>query len=515
MSPPPPDLPGRAPRLADGRYVVLTRLASSPATAVFGAWDTHDEVWCAVEVLRPHATSDDRSRRFEAEARRWQRLSSPHLVPILDVGTDEGTPWIVTELVEAGSLHRWQEQHGAMPPRLVVDAGRQLCQGLTALHEAGAVHLDVHPRNGLIDLTGTVRLAGPGLGTGPPGFASPEQAHDATSADPRADLYALGATLWTLLTAREPHELFRLADRPERLDDVPIPLHDVLLGCLAPDREDRFGSAAEVQSALTSAWLALPQLPPGTPPLPLAPPPLELDHELPTTLAELVGRAPPPRPGDPPERGSEVDSDPASDEGALPAYLAGVEQAAPSTAEPFDGRGRSEPAPAPTPPARPLGALAVVPAALLGLGLLGAGALVGGAAVRLTASREAIDEAARELVARARTAEPVIDELRGLGGDPGEARTALDRLGRADGSRAAAQEALRFVAAAESVAARVATSDRHEARLVRQRLDRVRVARETLAAAWTECRATSEGLAGRVALATGLAPPACEPGGER
>ncbi len=280
---PPNELPERAPRLAEGRYVLLARIGKGGMAGVYAAWDTQVDEWRAIKVLFPkHARDRSLRTRFENEARTMTSLNHPNLVRVYDVGRGERLPYMVMELINAGSLYRWTKTYGPMPPRMAVEAMMQLCNGLQAVHENGIVHRDIKPRNVLINWDGVLKLTDfgiaqlessqetrTGLAMGTLGFMSPEQLHDAKSVDLRTDIYALGATLWAQLTARKARDLFRLEDKPSLMDGVPRPLQVVLSKCLAYERDDRFPSAASLGQELERVLAQLPEDPADAPPLPL------------------------------------------------------------------------------------------------------------------------------------------------------------------------------------------------------------------------------------------------------
>ncbi|MEQ1568022.1 MAG: serine/threonine-protein kinase, partial [Myxococcota bacterium] len=283
MLPPPPELPERAPRLADGRYVLLARIGRGGMAGVYAAWDLEVEEWRAIKVLLPKQARDDSLRaRFEREGATMMSLHHPNLVRVYEVGSGEKLPFLVMELIGSGSLYRWTKTWGAMPPRMAVEAMIQLCEGLTEVHGSGVVHRDIKPRNVLIDWNGVLKLTDfgiaqledshdtrTGLAMGTLGFMSPEQLHDSKSVDLRTDIYAIGATLWTQLTARKARDLFRLEDKPDLMEGVPEVVQPLLLRCLAYEREDRYASARALASALGELFAHLPEDPPETPPLPL------------------------------------------------------------------------------------------------------------------------------------------------------------------------------------------------------------------------------------------------------
>ncbi|MEZ4238267.1 MAG: serine/threonine-protein kinase [Myxococcota bacterium] len=283
MIPPPNEIPRGAPRLADGRYALLARIGRGGMAGVYAAWDLEIEEWRAIKVLLPkHARDGGLRMRFEREGHTMKSLQHPNLVRVYGVGSGEKLPFLVMELINAGSLYRWTKTHGAMPARMATEAMIQLCAGVSAVHAAGVVHRDIKPRNVLVNWDGVLKLTDfgiaqlggsqetrTGLAMGTLGFMSPEQLHDAKSVDLRADIYAIGATLWSQITGRKARDLFRMEEEPRLMDGIPAPILPVLQRCLAYERGDRYPSARALSDALADLLPALPEDPADAPPLPL------------------------------------------------------------------------------------------------------------------------------------------------------------------------------------------------------------------------------------------------------
>ena len=275
-----PSIPPDAPRVADGRYVLLTRLGEGGMAVVYGAWDEDLRIWRAVKVLLPEfARRSSVRRRFEREARTMMSIKHENLVRVIEVDARRALPYLVMDLIPGGSLEEWGVRHGPMPPALAVDVTVQIAQGLCAVHNAGVVHRDVKPQNVLVDpnglckLTdfGVARVAGgdtkTGVAVGTIGFMAPEQLADAKSADPRSDIFSLGATLFVLLTRAPARDLFRVVEDPTSLQRLPGPLQKIVGDCLRYERQERPERVDVVIDALLAARAALPPPPLTTPPL--------------------------------------------------------------------------------------------------------------------------------------------------------------------------------------------------------------------------------------------------------
>lgn len=217
---------------------------------------------------------DDRDqRRFLREVRAAGRLSGhPHVVEIYDAGVlPDARPYIVMELCPGGSL----AQRGPLPPREVADIGQKIADALAAAHDLGVLHRDIKPGNILIKRYGTVALSDFGLAALmeagrdtsvtlealTPAYAAPEQFH-LVPPTPQSDVYALAATLYTLLAGRPPRyppdrelsvpEILRMHDTPlEDIPGVPPEFMAVLRRGLARDPAHRHPEAAALRADLS------------------------------------------------------------------------------------------------------------------------------------------------------------------------------------------------------------------------------------------------------------------------
>ena len=220
-----------APAVSGGRYRLGQPLGHGGMAAVYLARDEELDRAVAVKLLAENLAGDVALRkRFLREARLAARLSHPNVVSVYDAGeTEDGRPYIVMEHVEGVTLADLLRERGRLPAAEAVALAVQACRGLAHAHAAGLVHRDVKPQNLLLRPDGTLKVADFGIaraaettaltqtGTvlGTAAYLSPEQATGevVTSA---ADVYALGAVLYELLTGRLPYEFDSLLDLAEK-----------------------------------------------------------------------------------------------------------------------------------------------------------------------------------------------------------------------------------------------------------------------------------------------------------
>lgn len=193
----------------------------------------------------------------------------PYIVTVYDQGlTADQRPYVVMELCAGGSYADRLAEDGVRPPAEVVAVGQKVADALAAAHRAGVLHQDVKPGNILVTADGEPRLADFGTVAGAtltPAYAAPEvfRSEPPTAA---GDVHSLGATLYALLAGRPPRwpevgtRSVAAVLRPDGpvadVPGAPPELVDVLRRAMAPDPEDRYGSAAEFRDALAALAVA-------------------------------------------------------------------------------------------------------------------------------------------------------------------------------------------------------------------------------------------------------------------
>src|SRR6185295_10023937 len=280
-----------------GPYRIEGILGEGGMGAVYRALDSRLSRKVAIKILPPAVAADpERLRRFEQEARAAGTLNHPNILTIYDVGTHDGTSYLVSELLEGETL-RDRLRGGALSRGKALEYARLIAAGLTAAHERGITHRDLKPENlfitrdgrlkildfGLAKFTGSAtavatlsdgikvdtRALGsqPGIILGTVGYMSPEQLH-AGAVDHRSDLFNLGVILYEMLTGRRafqggtPIETLHaiLKEEPKLSDDDPNlgpGMTRLLRHCLEKDPRERFQSAKDL--AFDIEALGLPQ----------------------------------------------------------------------------------------------------------------------------------------------------------------------------------------------------------------------------------------------------------------
>jgi TolB-like protein/tetratricopeptide (TPR) repeat protein len=267
-----------------GPYEILAPLGAGGMGEVYRARDSRLGREVAVKIL-PGAVSEDPERlaRFDREARTLATLSDPHVLAVHDVGTENGTAYIVSELLEGETLRQHLGRH-RLTVREAARYAAQIARGLAAAHEKGVVHRDLKPANLFVTKDGTIKILDFGLakvtGPDPPkdrtaatatadantadgtvlgtvDYMSPEQVRG-KAVDHRSDVFAFGTVLYEMLTGERPFRGGSAADTasailskdPPELSpsstDIPAPLARIVRRCLEKKPEKRLQSLADL-----------------------------------------------------------------------------------------------------------------------------------------------------------------------------------------------------------------------------------------------------------------------------
>ncbi len=251
---------------------------------VFEATDLPLQRRVAVKVMAPGRANDEEARkRFLREARAAVRLSSQHVTRLIDVGElHDGTPYLVMEYLVGSTLEEVLQRDGVPPIDVAIDWVLQALDGVAAAHRAGFVHRDLKPENLFLaerpgrppivkvldfgtvkDLvTKSTKLTRTGSTMGSPAYMAPEQVR-AENIDQRVDVWAMGVTLYELVTGRLPFggesvpqtlaAILRDAPLPLRVHrpEAPPELQAVIDRALSKDPAGRYPSATEMLGDLS------------------------------------------------------------------------------------------------------------------------------------------------------------------------------------------------------------------------------------------------------------------------
>ena len=268
----------------EGRYRIERLLGEGGMATVYLAEDLRHSRRVAVKVLRAELTQTIGVERFHREIGIAARLNHPHILPLLDSGTLDFGPdrspsaFYVMPFVPGESLRDRLLREGKLPVPVALRLAREVADALDHAHRQGVIHRDIKPENILLSeqhavvadfgiaraldqaQSGNITQTGQTLGT--PAYMSPEQAVGEAVIDGRADLYALGCTLFEMLTGQPPWAggsgtavlARRLTEPPPRVrtlePGVPVPVEKALLKTLAREPEERFKTPAEFAAAI-------------------------------------------------------------------------------------------------------------------------------------------------------------------------------------------------------------------------------------------------------------------------
>jgi len=272
-----------------GRYQVLRELGAGGMATVYLAEDARHHRQVALKVLRPELAAVIGAERFLKEIETTANLQHPHILPLFDSGTVDGTVFYVMPFVEGESLRERLARDKQLPIADAVRITREVASALDYAHRKGIIHRDIKPENILLhdgqalvadfgialaaSTTGGTRMTETGMSLGTPHYMSPEQAMGERTLDARTDVYALGCVLYEMLTGEPPFNgptaqaiVARvMTDRPRAMTEarptVPEHVEAAVTTALQKLPADRFATAAEFSSALTSTGYTTPGRP--------------------------------------------------------------------------------------------------------------------------------------------------------------------------------------------------------------------------------------------------------------
>ncbi len=260
-------------------YIVVRELGAGGMAKVYLARDERHGREVAIKVLHPELAAVLGAERFLSEIRTTASLQHPHILPLFDSGSAAGQLFYVMPFIDGETLRTRLEREQQLPIADAVRIAREVADALQYAHERGVIHRDIKPENILlqgghalvadfgialaVQSAGGTRMTQTGLSLGTPHYMAPEQAMGEKSVDRRADVWALGAVTYEMLTGEPPYDgptaqavvAKMLSSDPAPMTRVrtTIPAHidAAVLAALARLPADRFSSARAFAEALT------------------------------------------------------------------------------------------------------------------------------------------------------------------------------------------------------------------------------------------------------------------------
>ena len=270
-----------------GRYRIQGTLGTGAMGRVYLAWDEALNESVALKLIHEQILNPEAIESFKSEIRLARRITHRNVVRTYDFGSADGVEFISMEYVPGFSLDELIRRKGPLEPRFAVMIARQIASALAAAHAEGIIHRDLKPQNMMINRQGVLKVMDFGLamrvgrpsaltegGTadgesdsgrviaGTPNYMAPEQLLG-DELDARADIYAVGAILFKVLSGKPPYPQLSPSKRIRRfqagspiqlrdqIPSIPGELNDLVAWAMAHDRQDRLPSIRTLQDALT------------------------------------------------------------------------------------------------------------------------------------------------------------------------------------------------------------------------------------------------------------------------
>jgi serine/threonine protein kinase len=266
------------------RFEIIEEIGKGGMGTVYKAYDNKIREVVALKLLKPEIASDlEVIERFRNEIKLARQVSHRHVCRMYDLGEEWLSIYISMEYVAGEDLKRFIHRTGHLNEAKAVDLTKQILEGLVEAHRLGVIHRDLKPQNIMIDRDGNAKImdfgiarslhtkgvTGAGVIIGTPEYMAPEQA-EGRDVDHRADIYALGAILFEMVTGRVPFEgetplsivLKHRSEIPADPQTINAQLSEgmsrVILKCLEKSRERRYQNAAAVLEDLANVEKGLP-----------------------------------------------------------------------------------------------------------------------------------------------------------------------------------------------------------------------------------------------------------------
>ena len=257
-------------RLLGGRYELIDVVGVGGMAVVYRARDTILGRYVAIKILKEEFAKDpDIRKRFAIESRAVAKLSHHNIVSVYDVGNEDGTDYIVMELIEGITLKEYIAKKGKLSIKEATSIAIQVSMGLEAAHNHGIVHRDVKPQNIIISTDGKVKVTDFGIARaassntissnvmGSVHYSSPEQVRGGYS-DEKSDIYSLGITLYEMVTGRVPfdgdttvaiaikHLQEEMVPPSVYTEELPYSLEQIILKCTQKSVNRRYEKMEDV-----------------------------------------------------------------------------------------------------------------------------------------------------------------------------------------------------------------------------------------------------------------------------
>ena len=262
-----------------GDYYLLKQIGKGATGEIFKAKNIHTGEIVALKIFYAYRLEDVALQRFLRESKVCMSFNHPKIIKVFDFAIFDDNPVIIMEYVEGKSLASYIKEYGKLPYKIVLKIAMQITQGLYYTHQKGIIHRDLNPANiivmpkcqikiidfGIMKVSGT-RITMDCQVLGSLNYIPPEQVDNASNVDIRADIYAIGATMYHALLGKPPyfdvtniHALTLrmvngLVQPLNQLMDIPPSLSQLVAKAMAFNKEDRFPTTKEMFQALKNEW---------------------------------------------------------------------------------------------------------------------------------------------------------------------------------------------------------------------------------------------------------------------